>query len=77
MKKAPASPPTTITTALLLPVLVQVNRDAGTADYAPIKEMRIYRTPSGAEVGAYFFVGAIPVLGQDGPPVCSYRRRFC
>lgn len=42
------------------------SRDAQTADYAPIKEIRLYRTPSGSEIADYFFVGAIPVLGQEG-----------
>ena len=65
-EEGPASPPTLITTSPLLDVLVQVTRDAQTIDYAPIKEVRIYRTPSGFEVADYFLVGVIPVLGQNG-----------
>jgi hypothetical protein len=65
-EEGPASPPATITIPLLLDVAVQVTRDSQTADYAPIKEIRIYRTPSGSDVADYFYVGAIPVLSQNG-----------
>jgi hypothetical protein len=32
-------------------------------DYAPIKEVRIYRTPDNSNVAEYFYVGKIDVLG--------------
>ncbi len=65
-EEGPASAPTIISANMLLAVSLTVQRDAQTADYAPIKEIRLYRTPSGSEIADYFFVGAIPVLGQEG-----------
>lgn len=65
-EEGPASPPATITTSLLLDVAVNVTRDAQVVDYAPLKEIRIYRTPSGSEVADYFYVGAIALLSLPG-----------
>jgi hypothetical protein len=57
---------TLITTAPQLDVTVQVSRDVPSADYAPIKEIRLYRTSGTTEIADYFYVGAIAVLAQSG-----------
>lgn len=66
-EEGPPSPPGVITALAKLAFAVAVARDTLPADYAPIKEIRIYRTPSGsAEVADYFYVGSIFVLTQSG-----------
>ncbi len=45
---------------------MSVTRDVQAADYAPIKEIRIYRTPTGSEIADYFYVGSVQVLTADG-----------
>jgi hypothetical protein len=44
---------------------VTVTRDA-IGQYAPIKEIRVYRTATGSEIPQYFYAGAIQVLGVSG-----------
>ncbi|WP_025915794.1 hypothetical protein [Herminiimonas sp. CN] len=61
-EEGPPSPAGSITTATVLPVALDVKRDVSGADYAPIKEIRFYRTPTGSEIADYFYVGALPVL---------------
>lgn len=39
------------------------------ADYAPLKEIRIYRTPSGADVTDFYYVGSVNVLSVSGAVV--------
>lgn len=65
-EEGPPSPAAQVTTGITMNVLVGVTKDAQTADYAPIKEIRIYRTPTGAAIADYFYVGAIAVLSQGG-----------
>lgn len=65
-EEGPPSPPATITALAKLIHTVTVTRDALTADYAPIKEIRIYHTPSGSDIADYFYAGAIPVLTASG-----------
>lgn len=65
-EEGPPSPPAVITAQAALPVTVGTVRDALAADYAPIKEIRVYRTPSGSEVADYFYVAAITVLSASG-----------
>lgn len=64
-EEGPPSPVATITGNPAIPVSVYVSRDPLQFDYAPIKEIRIYRTPTGSEIADYFYVGAIPVLGNS------------
>lgn len=65
-EEGPPSPPTVITAMATLPFTVGVTRDALTADYAPIKEIRVYRTPTGSEIADYFYSGAVQVLTAPG-----------
>lgn len=59
------SPPATISAGITAPINVTCQRDLMIADYAPIKEIRVYRTTGDATTD-YFFVGAIPTLGLGG-----------
>jgi hypothetical protein len=63
-EEGPPSPVTTVTSMATLAVTVNASKDPQTADYAPIKEIRIYRTPTGSEIADYFYVGAVSVLGN-------------
>jgi|GEM_PF-1372604 len=65
-EEGPPSPPATITTGALMPVEVVCTRDDLTADYAPIKEIRIYRTSDDSDIADYFYDGSIPVLTEPG-----------
>lgn len=61
-------PPSDYAITTLVPtfdVNVTVVKDA-LSDYAPIKEIRIYRTPSGADVTDFYFIGSINVLSLSG-----------
>lgn len=61
-------PPSDYAITTLVPTFdvdVTVVKD-NVSDYAPIKEIRIYRTPSGADVTDFYFVGSINVLNQSG-----------
>lgn len=67
-EEGPPSPPTSLTfplgpVSLTLPYVVPVD------DYAPIKELRIYRTPDGSSIAEYFYVGAVPMLGAASGPL--------
>lgn len=65
-EEGPPSPPAKITAPEGVAVVVTVTRDAQLADYAPIKEIRIYRTPVGSDIADYFYSTAIPVLTEAG-----------
>ena len=65
-EEGPPSAPASITALPSLAFTVGVTRDVLTADYAPVKEIRIYRTPTGSEIADYFYVGAIQVLTAPG-----------
>lgn len=65
-EEGPPSPPATISLMPMLAASVGVQRDVQTADYAPIKEIRIYRTPGTADIAEYFYLGSIAVLGESG-----------
>lgn len=65
-EEGPPSPPATVTTSPVVPVTVKATLDS-MAGYAPIKEIRVYRTPTGSTIADYFFSLSIPVLGQAGP----------
>ena len=65
-EEGPPSDPVLVTTSPVISVNVTVTKDA-IGNYAPIKEIRIYRTPSGSTIADYFFVASIPVVSQPGP----------
>lgn len=62
-EEGPPSPPATITLPGDSDVDLSATLDTQTADYAPIKEIRVYRTEDGAAVDDYFYAGTITVLG--------------
>lgn len=64
-EEGPPSAPAIITTGVTLPASVVVAKDA-IGDYAPIKEIRIYRTPTGSSIADYFYSGSVYVLGDAG-----------
>lgn len=64
-EEGPPSPATQVTTGIGLGVNVSVTKDTQTG-YAPLKEIRVYRTPSGSTVADYFYVGLIAVLSAPG-----------
>lgn len=63
-EEGPPSDPATITTSPLLPVSVQVSKNQ-LPDYAPVKELRIYRTSSSTTSTDYYFVGSVSVLDSQ------------
>jgi hypothetical protein len=65
-EEGPPSAPALITTATTLDVVARATLDAQTGDYAPIKEIRFYRTPTGSEIADYFYDGSVTVLGASG-----------
>lgn len=65
-EEGPPSDPATVTTGVLDAVSVTTTKNAA-ATYAPIKEIRIYRTGTGTTIASYFYVTTINVTGQpDG-----------
>lgn len=64
-EEGPPSPAATITGDPAIPVVVTAKLDSLNFDYAPIKSIRIYRTPTGSEIIDYFYVGEISVLGSS------------
>lgn len=62
-EEGPPSPPVVITFPLGA-VDLGIDYVVPTIDYAPIKEVRIYRTPDSGTIADYFYVDAIPVLGS-------------
>lgn len=65
-EEGPPSPPASVTTSPVSDVAVTVVRDSITTGYAPIKEIRIYRTPTGSTIADYFYVGAVATLSGPG-----------
>lgn len=65
-EEGPPSRPAIVNTAPTVDVTVTVTKDAITG-YAPIKEIRVYRTPTGSSIADYFYVGSISVLSLTGP----------
>ena len=64
-EEGPPSPPGLVTTSPIIGVSVNAVKDAITG-YAPIKEIRIYRTPTGSTIADYFYVGTLGVLSGSG-----------
>lgn len=64
-EEGPPSPPALVSTHPLASIGITVTLDTVT-DYAPIKEIRFYRTPTGSSIAEYFYVGFKTVLSS--PP---------
>ncbi len=61
-EEGPPSPPTVVTTGTTVDVSMTGKTTTETG-YAPMKEIRIYRTPTGSGIADYFYVGAVSVIG--------------
>ena len=64
-EEGPPSAPALVTTSPAISVSVNCTKDPA-PDFCPIKEIRIYRTPTGSAIAEYFFVGTLKVGGDDG-----------
>lgn len=64
-EEGPPSSPALVTTSPVAGVNVVVTKDVLTG-YAPVKEIRVYRTPTGSTISDYFYVGTITVLNNWG-----------
>lgn len=65
-EEGPPSDPATITTGTTSTVTVTFNKNAA-ATYAPINQIRVYRTGTGTSIASYFYAGTVIVTGQpDG-----------
>lgn len=62
-EEGPPSEPTIVQTSPIADVTITATLDA-VGSYAPIKEIRAYRTPTGSTIADYFYVGSKSVLGQ-------------
>lgn len=58
-EEGPPSPAGVVTCSSTQIVSVSVQRDAVNVGYAPINEIRVYRTPTGSSIAQYFYVGTI------------------
>lgn len=65
-EEGPPSTPALVTTSPVVGVYVTCTKDAA-GGYAPIKEIRVYRTPTGSTIADYFYVGTLGVLSGSGP----------
>lgn len=65
-EEGPPSPAGSLNLVVGEAVAVTVTRDDFAANYAPIKEIRIYRTMYGSSVADFFYTGSALVLGQTG-----------
>ncbi|CAB4122390.1 hypothetical protein UFOVP33_1 [uncultured Caudovirales phage] len=70
-EEGPPSAPATVTTSPVIDVAVTVTKD-NLSGYAPIKEVRVYRTPTGSAIADYFYVGTVAVLGVSGGATASF-----
>lgn len=65
-EEGPASAPSIVTTGVTSTISVQTTKNASSS-YAPINEIRVYRTGTGTTIASYFYAGTINVTGQpDG-----------
>lgn len=60
-EEGPPSDPTVVTTSTEVGATVKAFRDSW-GDYAPLKEIRIYRTPTGSTIADYYYVGTITAI---------------
>lgn len=66
-EEGPPSPPGSLNLVSGEGVNVTVTRNDTGINYAPIKEIRIYRTMYGSSVADFFYAGSALVLNQPGP----------
>lgn len=64
-EEGPPSPPGLVTTSPVVGATIDMVKDA-VSGFAPIKEIRIYRTPTGSSIANFFFVASVSVL--TSPP---------
>lgn len=64
-ESGPPSAPTVVTTSPIANVTVTVTKDA-VGNYAPIKSIDVYRTPTGSTIAEFFYVGTLDVLSVSG-----------
>lgn len=64
-EQGPPSEAAVVTTSPVLNVSVVVTND-NAGNYAPIKQIDIYRTPTGSTIADYFYVGSVNVLSGYG-----------
>jgi hypothetical protein len=64
-EEGPPSPAATVTISTTQAVTIGVTRDASVSAYAPIKEIRVYRT-AGSSGSDYFYVASVQVLQLNG-----------
>lgn len=64
-EEGPPSDPELVTTSPVIEVTVTVTKD-NVQGFAPINEIRVYRTPTGSTLAEYFYVGTIAVGGAPG-----------
>lgn len=62
-EEGPPSNPTIVTTSLAVGARVKIKPMAWNDGYVPLKEVRIYRTPTGSTIADYFFVGSVSTSG--------------
>ncbi len=62
-EEGPPSDPTVVTTSLEVGAVVTAFKDP-LGSYAPLKEIRVYRTPTGSTIADYFYVGSITPSGS-------------
>ncbi|MET3135623.1 hypothetical protein AAKU55_005936, partial [Oxalobacteraceae bacterium GrIS 1.11] len=65
-EEGPSSSPSSLTILGRTNVTVDVVRDAAAIGFAPIKEIRIYRTSDGSSIADFFLAGNVPVLAASG-----------
>jgi len=63
-EEGPPSDPALVTTSPVIPVTVTITKNQ-VAGYAPIKELRVYRTGTGTTLTDYFYVGSVNVLSAN------------
>ena len=68
-EQGPPSPAASLIIDSQADVDMQLALDAAVAGYAPIKEIRVFRTPDSGAVDEYFLVSSIPVLGTPAGAV--------
>lgn len=70
-EEGPPSDPVLVTTSPVISVNVTVTKDSiskgALGSYVTLKEIRIYRTPSGSTIADYFYVGSVNLLNTTEP----------
>lgn len=72
-EEGPPSDPTLVTHEIGLEIDVTVTLDTFSADYCPITEIRVYKTPEGSSVASYFYSGSVSILALGGGPTWVFK----